>query len=155
VTYRLKDSVLYPQFVTNVKYEVVIIKLKIINRDLSLFDCKLSAAQFKATWSRIFMLPKINNVFTIVTFWRPNKRNSKGKVKTDWAVSCKTQIAAATTTTSVRRWVKHNRPLWVAVQGLIRPTPYTYKEVGSARRSEAYTSRHGEGRWHTEQWREV
>jgi hypothetical protein len=21
---------------------------------------------------------------------------------------------------------KHNRPLWVAVQGLIRPTPYTY-----------------------------
>jgi hypothetical protein len=22
--------------------------------------------------------------------------------------------------------VKHNRPLWVAVQGLIRPTPYTY-----------------------------
>jgi hypothetical protein len=24
---------------------------------------------------------------------------------------------------------KHNRPLWVAVQGLIRPTPYTYIEV--------------------------
>jgi hypothetical protein len=22
--------------------------------------------------------------------------------------------------------LKHNRPLWVAVQGLIRPTPYTY-----------------------------
>jgi hypothetical protein len=22
--------------------------------------------------------------------------------------------------------IKHNRPLWVAVQGLIRPTPYTY-----------------------------
>jgi hypothetical protein len=21
---------------------------------------------------------------------------------------------------------KHNRPLWVAMQGLIRPTPYTY-----------------------------
>jgi hypothetical protein len=24
---------------------------------------------------------------------------------------------------------KHNRPLWVAVQGLIRPTPYTYTAV--------------------------
>jgi hypothetical protein len=25
-----------------------------------------------------------------------------------------------------RSVMKHNRPLWVAVQGLIRPTPYTY-----------------------------
>jgi hypothetical protein len=27
---------------------------------------------------------------------------------------------------------RHNRPLWVAVQGLIRPTPYTYKSLGTA-----------------------
>jgi hypothetical protein len=25
--------------------------------------------------------------------------------------------------------IKHNRPLWVAVQGLIRPTPYTYSKI--------------------------
>jgi hypothetical protein len=29
-------------------------------------------------------------------------------------------------TFSVSKTKKHNRPLWVAVQGLIRPTPYTY-----------------------------
>jgi hypothetical protein len=27
---------------------------------------------------------------------------------------------------AVTHWHKHNRPLWVAVQGLIRPTPYTH-----------------------------
>jgi hypothetical protein len=27
---------------------------------------------------------------------------------------------------ALTQFVKHNRPLWVAVQGLIRPTPYTY-----------------------------
>jgi hypothetical protein len=29
--------------------------------------------------------------------------------------------------------LKHNRPLWVAVQGLIRPTPYTYIALGLRR----------------------
>jgi hypothetical protein len=35
-------------------------------------------------------------------------------------------VRASVNPLPINFWIKHNRPLWVAVQGLTRPTPYTY-----------------------------
>jgi hypothetical protein len=40
---------------------------------------------------------------------------------------CSKHACSNTHSLHIKYPVKHNRPLWVAVQGLIRPTPYTYK----------------------------
>jgi hypothetical protein len=42
------------------------------------------------------------------------------------ATKCLSYDTAFATILLCNEKTKHNRPLWVAVQGLIRPTPYTY-----------------------------